>query len=357
MFEALFGPDMPMAARFVLAFLVVLALIGGAAYLVRRFGVDRIRSAATRGRQPRLAVIDAAAVDSRRRLVLIRRDNIEHLLLIGGPTDVVVEPNIVRAAPAASARDVQAARAAGDAGRAGALVDSAMWPLQPEPTVRAPRQPHEEAESWAVAPAAEPPRGVANDSLAGLSMDLARSNMAGEPGGLSERPIPVERPIAERVAAERAASGERAHAAERAKAPEQPARAAQQPTAASELAAADQNLAEMAQRLEAALRRPMAAGGEGRPKVAVKITPASMPELKSRAEIRPDSRVSVFSPDFSAPAGNRNMPPPAEPARPGPGAADGKPPPAETKPTHAKAVYDSLEQEMASLLGRPTEKP
>ena len=49
---------------------------------------------------PRLAVIDAAAVDGRRRLVLVRRDNIEHLLMIGGPTDIVVEPNIVRAMPA-----------------------------------------------------------------------------------------------------------------------------------------------------------------------------------------------------------------------------------------------------------------
>jgi hypothetical protein len=33
-------------------------------------------------------------------LILVRRDNIEHLVLIGGPTDVVVEANIVRAAPA-----------------------------------------------------------------------------------------------------------------------------------------------------------------------------------------------------------------------------------------------------------------
>src|ERR1700756_3056135 len=49
---------------------------------------------------PRLAVIDAAAVDGRRRLVLVRRDNVEHLLMIGGPTDIVVEPNIVRAMPA-----------------------------------------------------------------------------------------------------------------------------------------------------------------------------------------------------------------------------------------------------------------
>jgi hypothetical protein len=35
-------------------------------------------------------------VDDRRRLVLIRRGDVEHLLMIGGPTDVVVETNIVR---------------------------------------------------------------------------------------------------------------------------------------------------------------------------------------------------------------------------------------------------------------------
>jgi hypothetical protein len=52
-----------------------------------------------RGRQPRLAVIDAAAIDARRRLVLIRRDNVEHLLIIGGPTDVVVEQNLCAAEP------------------------------------------------------------------------------------------------------------------------------------------------------------------------------------------------------------------------------------------------------------------
>ncbi len=44
--------------------------------------------------------MDAAAVDGRRKLVLIRRDDVEHLLLIGGPTDVVVEQNIVMEARA-----------------------------------------------------------------------------------------------------------------------------------------------------------------------------------------------------------------------------------------------------------------
>jgi flagellar protein FliO/FliZ len=85
------------AVTFIFAFVAVLALIVVAAWLVRRFASNRLGTNTSRGRMPRLAVIDAAAVDGRRRLVLVRRDNIEHLLMIGGPTDIVVESNIVRA--------------------------------------------------------------------------------------------------------------------------------------------------------------------------------------------------------------------------------------------------------------------
>ena len=50
---------------------------------------------ASRGRENRLQVLDSIPVDTRRRLVLVRRDNVEHLIMIGGPTDVVVESRIV----------------------------------------------------------------------------------------------------------------------------------------------------------------------------------------------------------------------------------------------------------------------
>ena len=83
-----------------------------------------------RGRMPRLAVIDAAAVDGRRRLVLVRRDNVEHLLMIGGPTDIVVEANIVRAMqrPGASANRRRRHRAAVRRPTAGATAE----PPRPE---------------------------------------------------------------------------------------------------------------------------------------------------------------------------------------------------------------------------------
>src|SRR5579862_1441058 len=96
---ALFG-GMPFPVQFFLAFVIVLGLIGATAWAVRRFGTGALGGANMRGRQPRLAVLEHTLVEGRRRLYLVRRDNVEHLLLIGGPSDIVVEPNIVRAAPA-----------------------------------------------------------------------------------------------------------------------------------------------------------------------------------------------------------------------------------------------------------------
>ena len=116
------------ALTFFFAFVAVLALIGVAAWLVRRFAGNRLGANTNRSRMPRLAVIDAAAVDGRRRLVLVRRDNVEHLLMIGGPTDIVVEPNIVRATPG---RDQMPPRAAVGAAeppaRIAPLPDAGNW--------------------------------------------------------------------------------------------------------------------------------------------------------------------------------------------------------------------------------------
>jgi flagellar protein FliO/FliZ len=42
----------------------------------------------------RLSIVEHASVDGRRRLILIRRDNVEHLIMTGGPVDVVIENGI-----------------------------------------------------------------------------------------------------------------------------------------------------------------------------------------------------------------------------------------------------------------------
>jgi flagellar protein FliO/FliZ len=308
---------------FFIAFVAVLALIGVLAWLVRRFASNRLGANPNRGRMPRLAVIDAAAVDGRRRLVLVRRDNIEHLLMIGGPTDVVVEANIVRAMPS---RDQLPARPAVSSPepqpRVVPLPDAGSWndvdssraeafdhpePQMPEPPLR-PSRPSFADEVRRSAPErridrGEPATGYSPEPLGGRPEP--RPELRGEPmpsrvTSRNEPPL-MSRPPRQ----SEAPKPPPVRAPERTVAPPPPPPPAPPPAASS----ADQNLAEMAQRLEAALRRP--AGDTVAPPVAPEPPPARV-----------------------AP---RNEPPTAPPAA----------------PPSTKSGFENLEDEMASLLGRP----
>jgi flagellar biogenesis protein FliO len=315
------------ALTFFFAFVAVLALIGLAAWLVRRFAGNRLGTNTNRGRMPRLAVIDAAAVDGRRRLVLVRRDNVEHLLMIGGPTDIVVEPNIVRAMPSREQLPQRSSVSAAEPPppRVAPLPDAA-WadsdgpgfdhaePQMPEPPPR-PVRPSFADEARRPAPTLAERRGEAMrnepmrvDPMAGF----APEPLGGRPEPMPSRANSRSEPMMPRPP----------RPGDAAKGPP-PLRAAERPAAAPPppppppppaMSAADQNLAEMAQRLEAALRRP-AGGDAAEPRVGA---PPVAPE-----------------------------PPPARAARSEPPAA---PPVAPPSP---KSGFENLEDEMASLLGRP----
>jgi len=47
-----------------------------------------------RPRDKRLGVVETASVDARRKLLLVRRDEVEHLVMIGGPVDMLIETSI-----------------------------------------------------------------------------------------------------------------------------------------------------------------------------------------------------------------------------------------------------------------------
>ena len=328
----LFGAEMPLAVRFFLAFLIVLGLIGAAAWAVRRFGSARF-TRAVRGRQPRLAVIEYATVDARRRLLLVRRDNVEHLMMIGGPSDVVVEANIVRAAPA-TVREPAAPRIPAP----GEILDRAIplpeatsngsWPLQPEapviparppaPARRGPRiEPLPEEPISTAPPQTEPIPRPQREALTALADDLS----AVVPPTAPVTPIPPRsRPSASSRLQPAEPRGEHRI--------DPPRLQGTQP--AIDPAAADQNLAEMAQRLEAALRKPKTA------------EPRASSASAATAEEPDQSEEQTAAPSV----------PPTRAPRP----ADAKPGRAEAKPKEGKALYDTLEQEMASLLGRPANK-
>jgi flagellar protein FliO/FliZ len=300
---------------FLFAFIAVLALIGVAAWLVRRFASNRLGTSPNRGRMPRLAVIDAAAVDGRRRLVLVRRDNVEHLLMIGGPSDIVVEPNIVRAMPAQMA----ARPAVGAEPPRVAPLPDAPWSEgdgtrgeifdQPEPTLPdLPPRPARPSFADEVRRSGAPPMPERrSEPLGGFAPEPMAARPEREP-----RPEPM---AARELMASRLSRAERSEPlisrpprspeTPKAPPPRAPERAAAPPPPASSPAptsSADDNLAEMAQRLEAALRRPT-----GDP-----VSPPVAPE-----------------------------PPPARPAR------------SEPAPAPQKSGFENLEDEMASLLGRP----
>jgi flagellar protein FliO/FliZ len=313
--ETLFGAEMPIAAKVLLALLIVLGLAGGVFYVVRYASPGRFGTAALRGRQPRLAVIEVAGVDQRRRLVLIRRDNVEHLLMIGGPSDVVVEPNILRAVAVGNSREAPPTRAEPSRTMA---ADGGMWPHQ-QPEVAARRAAptaHDDA-PWPQQVPSEPPARAAPDHrpdpLAGLAAELGRTPAPPEP----------MTPQRESVAPQRDG------------APRDIKRVPPPAAATAQASPTDQNLTEMAQRLEAALRQS--------PRSAEPPPARPAPELPSVA------RLNNAGPPTNGAGGTEPPRTPVTELR--------APPRTETKPpAPPKAVYDNLEQEMASLLGRPAGK-
>jgi flagellar biogenesis protein FliO len=398
---------MPDMVKFLIVFLAILGILMPLLWLWRRFSGPR-GSSGQRGR--RLGVIDTAAVDVRRRLVLIKRDNVEHLLMIGGPTDIVVESNIGR--PPAVARDPRPIPdARPEAARQATAAEAPDWalPLEPmarpvrmvdldaalpEPPARTAREamvdsmravrsvaaarhgpamdfdnPPEEVAAPALTPppgevhhrppqAPEPRLEPRRPAAAALAPEAQRPQPAPEP--VPQPPLPqslppsVEAPEPKRERAAPAAPRPAAAVAPAAVPPSprpvQPVAAAPAagnmppprpvqpiPAAAASAAAVpppkptpsdETNLAEMAQRLEAALRRPT------RPEPPPSPPPVRPQPPAGRKPVQPGAagpaKVSVKSPD---------APPPDFKVLSGKGKSE--------------PAMDSLEDEMAKMLGRP----
>lgn len=81
--------DFDLYLRFALALILVLGLIALLAWLLRRFGMG---VKMTRGR--RLAVTEVQMLGPRHRMMLIRRDDVEHLVIVGPAAETVVETGI-----------------------------------------------------------------------------------------------------------------------------------------------------------------------------------------------------------------------------------------------------------------------
>ncbi|MDR6846997.1 flagellar biogenesis protein FliO [Sphingomonas sp. BE270] len=89
---------------------VVLGLLGGALWVVRRYNIA-LPGRVTLGRGRRLEVVERVTLDGKRSLALVRRDGCEHLILIGPDGQMVVESGILPSIPSDGAAAVGTAMA------------------------------------------------------------------------------------------------------------------------------------------------------------------------------------------------------------------------------------------------------
>lgn len=370
--DAIFGMEFPLLIKFVVSFAIVLALIGIAALLFKRFGAKGLTNATPRrGRQPRLAVVDTAPVDNRRSLVIVRRDNVEHLLLIGGPTDLLVEPNISQIATHVVPEPVAAAAVrsvASDLPSPNWTAGNTSWPVaaqtdtsprveparkpepRPEPVVRSepvflpepaqrpdPDVRIQQVPSFEPAPASAAVRSVPAQADFSLSpqdhpvpayippapVRVAPRSVEEVPPAPVAQDLDAAREVVNGAAALHHAPTENPPARQATVAPASPVRRVE--AAFNE----DQNLADMAQRLEAALRRPLGANGAAAPPQAA---------LRPVQQVRPSPSVHV----------QRQAPAVAAVAAPAVSAVVAAAPAVRSE----AQTYENLQREMASLLGR-----
>jgi flagellar protein FliO/FliZ len=287
----------------IIAFLFAALLV---LYIFRLLFGQRVRApAGTRNRPRRLDVVDTFELGRDRQLVVIRRDNVEHLLLIGGPNDLLVEGSISRM----EARDQ---RPAPPPPREKEAAAAAEWPAAP-PAAR-PAPPPGPAPGRAGPPPAEPPRRRPLEPAAAQTPSLGQQPSGRVPGS-SLPPLP----------ADMFAAG----------APEKHAAA---PT-------------------EAPPPRPTPSAQPPRPP-APPPPRASSPPFLARAQRPAGAPPKRDAPPPGPPPAREPQPAKAAPPTPAPAAREQRPAqtPAPPPPEPSSDPLESLEAEMARLLGRPDSK-
>lgn len=306
--QSLFGLELSTAQKVIVASVVILILLALLGLIVRQIQGGRLRlrgQVAGRQRQPRLGVVDTYDLDRQRQLVLIRRDNIEHLVMIGGASDVVVETNIMRSG----------SRAAVPSYAETALPDRPLPPFETlvppsEPAIRAGE---ELRRNGAPAPDVLPALPTRPVSPADFMPSAGPAVV--QPGPVPAKPTPALAPVPS-VASAPAPSFAREHAP-------------QPPVSPGELD-------DMTRQLEEALKRPFSA-----------VRPAHLPD-EAPAELA----VPPVKPATPAPVGQPPAAPPKPEPKPVPKVVPAAPHiPVMPAPARQGPLPGSVEAELAAALG------
>ena len=352
------GVDGARYASFVLAAAGLLIAILVVWWLIRKAMGDRLNmgdKADRRGRPPRLGITESFTVDRQgRRLVMVRRDNVEHLVMIGGPNDVVIETNVIRGErPAVGRADLRTAEpellippAPIEITPAKPIPAPIIKPLEPVKAALMPAPVVEIPKSPSVEPPVPPPAAKPSLSLAerlksvlpmgGAAVEAAKPLEVSKPAEVMKavEPVTISTPaIAESAKAELAKV---LPAKAMAPQPEQPKLALRIELPKVELPIIEPSKLEIA-KLESA--KPMPA----------KLSMAE--ELKATIEgaLKTPAQPVAAPLIIAAPA---VLPPAAPPVAPPPAPLPVAPAAPALAKVASKNPFDSLEEEMAKLLGR-----
>jgi flagellar protein FliO/FliZ len=305
-FMSVFGENRTLA--FILA--AVCLLIGVAlVFVLFRIVFGRgIKLPGGRSRQQRLGIVDAFEIDRQRQLVIVRRDNVEHLLMIGGPNDVVVESSIIRA----EAREGRPARE-----REQPAIGGLSWPAGPaSDMVPPPAEPAPASSRPAIPEPPPPPVPVAAPAPASRPAEPS----SGEPAPEAPAPAPAASPRPLRPPPP----------------PLRPIGAGERPTLQPRPPLTPLRREPRPLPPFLANRKPAEQGTAAPP-----VSPAAQPESPPAAPPEPAPESTAAPPPPTAPSAEEGATPPPAP--------EGEPSPA---PKIELDPLESLEEEMAKLLGR-----
>ena len=90
---------LPSIIRLLLALIFVITLMGGLAFALKRLGLSGMPPVKKAAKKHRLSLVESLPLDARRRAVLLRRDDTEHLVILSATGETVVETAITGTKP------------------------------------------------------------------------------------------------------------------------------------------------------------------------------------------------------------------------------------------------------------------
>jgi flagellar protein FliO/FliZ len=338
-----------MFAAAAVAFLVAAVLI----LLVFRLAFGRkLRMPGGRARQPRLGIVDAFDLDGQRQLVLVRRDNVEHLIMIGKHTDILVESEIVRA----DARDIRETRGREKDAREPTQLPQVVPAKPPAPGLAPPGPALAPPQAEQKSPPAIPPGDVA-----AMTLVEERPQPQARIPPISPVPAPAPPQIARTQVFPQQPPPRR---------PPVPPSSVTKPTPANAQVPASNGT-------EPKVEQPKPAGPPTPPYAPAPVSPAPVaptprqPPLGAPSFQRQPQRPAQAEPNARQPI-PPGFPPLQQPAAPplppiqgprpvspvpGQGTDSTMGPPQPGPPVPPPDMLESLEEEMAKLLGRGSSKP